>query len=76
MEPETPFFERLLEDVRFCETAEQLYREEVMDVFSDADRYVGNTRWHPGYHVDPTADCYSVTFAYHLEPVSPKNGTL
>ena len=73
---ETPFFAQLLEDPGFCQVAEQLYGEDVIGVVCDANRYVGNTNWHPDHHVDPTVDCYGVKFAYYLEPVGAENGAL
>ena len=75
MGPETPFFATLLEDPRFCETAEQLYGEDVMGVGTDANRYVGNTHWHPDHDADPAKDCYGVKFAYYLEPVDADSGS-
>ncbi len=76
MGPETPFFTNLPEDSRFCEVAEHLYGEDVFFVVSDANRYVGNTTWHPDHHADPTQDCYGVKFAYYLEPVGAESGAL
>ena len=76
MGPETPFFATLLEDPRFCETAEQLYGEDVMGVGTDANRYVGNTHWHPDHDAAPAKDCYGVKFAYYLEPVDADSGAL
>ncbi|MCZ6676313.1 MAG: phytanoyl-CoA dioxygenase family protein [Candidatus Poribacteria bacterium] len=76
MGPDTPFFASLLEDRRFCEPAEQLYGEDVLGIVSDANRYVGDTRWHPDHHADPTEDCYGVKFAYYLESVGAENGAL
>ena len=76
MGAETPFFAHLLEDSRFCQVAEQIYGEDVMGVGCDANRYVGNTNWHPDHHVDPIEDCYGVKFAYYLEPVGAQNGAL
>ena len=48
MGPETPFFTNIPEDPRFSEVAEQLYGDDVFFIVSDANRYVGNTSWHPG----------------------------
>ena len=74
--PETPFFAGLLEDARFCEVAEQLYGEDIIGMNTDANRYVGDTQWHPDHHVDPTADCYGAKFAYYLQPVGAETGAL
>lgn len=76
MRPETPFFAALLEDPRFCEVTEQLYGEDVFAVVSDANRYVGNTGWHPDHHADTAVDCYGVKFAYYLQPVGANSGAL
>ena len=74
--PETPFFANLPEDPRFSGVAEQLYGDDVFFCISDANRYVGNTGWHPDHNVDPTKDCYGVKFAYYLEPVDAETGAL
>ena len=76
MGAETPFFASLLEDPRFCKPTEQLYGEDALGIVSDANRYVGHTRWHPDHSVDPTEDCYGIKFAYYLEPVGAENGAL
>ena len=76
MGPETPFFTNIPEDPRFSEVAEKLYGDDVFFVVSDANRYVGNTGWHPDHNVDPTKDCYGVKFAYYLEPVDAETGAL
>lgn len=76
MGPDTPFFGGLLEDPRFYEPTEQLYGEDALGIISDANRYVGHTRWHPDHYVDPTEDCYGVKFAYYLEPVGAETGAL
>ena len=61
--------EGLLEDPRFCKPTEQLYGEDALGIVSDANRYVGHTRWHPDHSVDPAEDCYGVKFAFYLQPV-------
>ncbi|MDE0314140.1 MAG: phytanoyl-CoA dioxygenase family protein [Candidatus Poribacteria bacterium] len=76
MGPKTPFFANLPEDPRFCAVAEQLYGEDVFCIVSDANRYVGNTGWHPDHNADPTKDCYGVKFAFYLEPVDAESGAL
>ena len=45
--PQTPFFAHLPEDPRFYQVAEQLYGDDVFGMAADANRYVGDTRWHP-----------------------------
>ena len=66
MGPDTPFLASLLEDPRFCDTAEQLYGEDVFGIASDINRYVGDTRWHPD---TGSLHQYGVKFAYYLQPV-------
>ncbi|MEE2710154.1 MAG: phytanoyl-CoA dioxygenase family protein [Gemmatimonadota bacterium] len=69
----TPFFASLLEDPRFCEVAEQLYGDDTLGIVSDANRYVGSTKWHPDTH---SCHQYGVKFAYYLEPVGPDTGAI
>ncbi len=44
---QTPLFASLPEGERNCRVAEQLYGEDALGVGTDANRYVGDTRWHP-----------------------------
>ena len=76
MGPDTPFFATLLEDARFYEVAEQLYGEDAFGVASSANRYVGNTLWHPDHQIDPNKDSYGIKFAYYLDPVDGQSGVL
>ena len=71
--PDTPFFAGLPEDERFCVVAEQLYGEDVIAIGSDANRYVGDTRWHPD---TGSIHQYGVKFAYYLQPVGSESGAL
>lgn len=73
LEKETPFFANLLEDPRFYETAEQLYGDDVFGITSDANRYVGDTKWHPDTR---SAHQYGIKFAFYLKPVGAKTGAL
>ena len=73
---ETPFFAHLPEDPRFYEIAEQLYGENCFAMTSDANRYVGDSRWHPDHNIDATKDCYGIKFAYYLDPVDAETGAL
>ena len=73
MGPDTPFLASLLEDPRFCDTAEQLYGEDVFGIASDINRYVGDTRWHPD---TGSLHQYGVKFAYYLQPVTAETGAL
>ena len=76
LHPRTPLFSGLLEDERFCTVAEQLYGEEVLGIGTDANRYVGDTQWHPDHAADPEEDCFGVKFAFYLDPVGADSGAL
>ncbi len=71
--PTTPFFAGLLEDPRLCSVAEQLYGDDTLGIVADANRYVGDTRWHPDTH---SFHQFGVKFAFYLEPVGPESGAL
>ncbi len=71
--PSTPFFAGLLEDRRLCGVAEQLYGPDTIGIIADANRYVGDTKWHPdtgSFHQN------GVKFAYYLESVDAETGAL
>ena len=76
MGPDTPFYANLLEDQRFWSITAQLYGEEAFAVGTDANRYVGDTRWHPDHRADPNEDCYGIKFAFYLDPVDAETGAL
>ena len=76
MGPETPFYANLLEDERFWSITAQLYGNDAFAVGTDANRYVGDTRWHPDHRIDPHEDCYGVKFAFYLDPVDADTGAL
>ena len=76
MGSDTPFYANLLEDQRFWSITAQLYGEDAIAVGTDANRYIGDTRWHPDHRVDPTEDCYGVKFAFYLDPVDAETGAL
>ena len=76
MGPETPFYANLLEDERFWSIAAQLYGAYAFAVGTDANRYVGDTRWHPDHRIDPHEDCYGVKFAFYLDPVDAETGAM
>jgi hypothetical protein len=76
LSPETPFFSGLPEAPRFCDVAEQLYGEDVFAVGCDANRYVGDSAWHPDHNADPTKDCYGIKIAFYLDPVNDQSGAL
>ena len=73
---DTPFFAHLPEDPRVYEIAEQLYGEDCFSFCTDANRYVGDTRWHPDHHNDVQRDCYGIKFAYYIDPVDADTGAL
>ena len=76
LQPRTPLYASLLEDERFCSVAEQLYGDDVIGIGTDANRYVGDTRWHADHRADPDQDCYGVKFAFYLDPVDATSGAL
>ncbi|MFN8444875.1 MAG: phytanoyl-CoA dioxygenase family protein [Caldilineaceae bacterium] len=76
MGPGTPLTRGLLEDERFYRAAQQLYGEDVLGIMTDANRYVGHTRWHPDNDANPAKDPYGVKFAYYLDPVDAQSGAL
>lgn len=76
MGPDTPFYAGLLEDERLWSITAQLYGEDAFAVGTDANRYIGDTRWHPDHRVDPEEDCYGIKFAFYLDPVGPTSGAL
>jgi hypothetical protein len=69
----TPFFASLLEDPRFLHPTQQLYGEDVIGYVADANRYVGDTNWHPD---TGSIHQYGVKFAYYLQPVGAETGAL
>ena len=73
MGSDTPFLAGLPEDPRLYEVAQQLYGEDVLGIISDANRYVGNTRWHTD---SGSVHQYGVKFAYYLQPVDATSGAL
>ena len=40
--------------------------DDVIGIGTDANRYVGDTRWHADHRADPDQDCYGVKFAFYL----------
>ncbi|MDA1088629.1 MAG: phytanoyl-CoA dioxygenase family protein [Verrucomicrobia bacterium] len=73
MDEDTPLFASLMEDPRFLEPARQLFGPEVLGIIVDANRYTGNTGWHPDT-VSPLQ--YGVKFAFYLQPVGADTGAL
>jgi len=76
LSPRTPLFASLLEDQRFYSIAEQVYGDDVIGIGTDANRYVGDTRWHPDHRADSEEDCFGVKFAFYLDPVDATSGAL
>ena len=73
MGPDTPLMRSLLEDERFASAAEQMYGPDTFGVITDANRYVGDTAWHPDTR---SRHQYGVKFAYYLDPVGAGSGAL
>ena len=73
MDEETPLHASLLEDERFLKAARQLYGDDVLGVGTDANRYVGNTNWHPD---TVSLLQYGIKFAFYLQPVGADSGAL
>ena len=69
----TPFFASLMEDSRFLTPAQQICGEDVLAVGIDANRYVGNTIWHPD---SPITTQSAVKYVFYLDPVSGDSGAL
>jgi hypothetical protein len=69
----TPFFANLLEDPRLCDVAQQLYGDDAIGMLTDANRYVGDTNWHPD---TVSIHQYGMKFAFYLDPVGPDSGAL
>ena len=73
MDRDTPIFVKMFEDDRIAGVAEQMHGSDVMGMVTDANRYVGNTNWHPDtFHIVQ----YGVKFAFYMEPVRADSGAL
>lgn len=74
MGPESPFLRSLQEDPRFLGVAEQIYGEDVVGVFCNANRYSGNsTEWHPDVE---NIHFHGIKFLIYLQPVDGESGAL
>lgn len=73
MDADTPFFASLMEDERLAVVAEQLYGDDVIGLGCDANRYVGDTKWHPD---TLSIHQYGVKFAFYLDAVDANSGAL
>ena len=69
----TPFFASLMEDARFLTPAQQICGGDVLGIGIDANRYVGDTGWHPD---TGNAQQIAVKFIFYLDPVSSASGAL
>ena len=72
----TPFFASLPEDPRYYEVAEQLFGDDCFPIASDANRYTGNTGWHPDHFIDVSKDTFGIKIAHYLDPVDTETGAL
>lgn len=73
----SPFMASLLEDPRFFDAAEQLLGAPALGWLVDANRYVGNTGWHPDASTDPAVgEVPGVKFVFYLDPVGADTGAL
>ncbi len=69
----TPFFASLMEDARFLTPAQQICGGDVLGIGIDANRYVGDTGWHPDTgHVHQIG----VKYIFYLDQVSAASGAL
>ena len=76
LHPRTPLFASLLEDDRLCGIAEQMFGSDVLGIGADANRYVGDTQWHPDHAADPDEDSFGVKFAFYFDTVDADSGAL
>ena len=70
---DTPAFQRLAEK-RFAGIAEQLYGPDIFCAYTEANRYAGDTNWHPDCAVNYNAP--GVRFAFYLDPLGADTGAL
>ena len=73
LKPEFPFIASLIEDSRICGVAEQLIGDDAIPVFSNSNRWVTNTPWHPD---TPYVDLKGVKIACYLQSVRSDSGAL
>ena len=73
LSPGYPLIAGLIEDSRICGVAEQLLGEGAIPVFSNANRWVTDTGWHPD---TPHTHLRGVKFACYLQPVGGETGAL
>ena len=73
LSPEYPAIAGLIEDPRVCGVAEQLLGENVAPMFSNSNRWVTDTAWHPDL---PVTKLQGLKIACYLQPVDGSNGAL
>ena len=73
LNPEFPAIAGLMEDPRICGVAEQLVGEDAIPIFSNGNRWVTDTGWHPD---TPHTSLKGVKIACYLQPVDGGNGAL
>ena len=71
--PEFPVTSGLIEDSRICGVAEQLIGKDAIPVFSNGNRWVANTAWHPD---SPNVEIKCVKIACYLQSVRSDSGAL
>jgi hypothetical protein len=71
MGPAAPTFGKLAGDPRFHESARELSGIDLILFAVDANRYVGDTNWHPD-----GGGAHSVKFTIYLDPVGAESGAL
>ena len=71
--PGFPVTSNLLEDSRICGLAEQLIGKDAIPTFSNGNRWVTDTHWHPD---TPHTSLKGVKIACYLQPVDGESGAL
>ncbi len=73
LNPDYPFIASLLESSHICGVAEQLIGNDAIPIFSNGNRWVTDTEWHP----DTThTSLKGVKIACYLQPVDSETGAL
>lgn len=77
LRPESPTFAALPEscsalDGGFGAVAEQLYGPDIFLAYVEANRYVGDTGWHPDHSANYNAP--GCRFAWYLDPLAGNSG--
>ena len=69
----TPFSASLMENSRFLTPAQQICGPEVLGVGIDANRYVGDTGWHPD---SASSRQMAVKYIFYLDELTAETGAL